>query len=128
MRGNKKIIVGGVLLIAIVLVAVGFAAIGSKTLTISGNTTATPNSANFSVKFTGTPTTGGAGTTTATINGQDQLKATMNVTGLTAKGDVATATYTISNESPVAPIRIGRRPISILPDSKRVAPLLLVNS
>ena len=42
MRGNKKIIVGEVLLIAIVLVAVGCAEIGSKTLTISGNTTATP--------------------------------------------------------------------------------------
>ena len=99
MRENKKIIVGGVLLIAIVLVAVGFAAIGSKTLTISGNTTATPNSANFSVKFTGTPTTGGQGKTTATISTTEPLKGTMTVTGLNAKGNKATATFTVSNTS-----------------------------
>ena len=128
MKKDTKKIVGVVLVVAILLVAIGYAAIGTKTLNINGSATASTNDSNFVVKFTGTPTTGGTGTTTATINGQDQLKATMNVTGLTAKGDVATATYTISNESPVAPIRIGRRPISILPDSKRVAPLLLVNS
>ena len=100
MKKDTKKIVGVVLVVAILLVAIGYAAIGTKTLTINGSATASTNDSNFVVKFTGTPTTGGAGTTTATINGQDQLKATMNVTGLTAKGDVATATYTISNESP----------------------------
>ena len=60
---------------------------------------ATANTANFVVRFTGTPTTSGQGTTTATLSTTDQLKATMNVAGLTAKGDTATATFTIANDS-----------------------------
>ena len=100
MNKNSKIVLGVVLVLAILLVAVGYAAIQTVNLKIeSSSAQATPNQSNFTVKFTGTPTTGGVGTTTATIDENDELKASMNVTGLTAKGDTATATFEIENTS-----------------------------
>ena len=91
MNKNTKIVLGVVLVLAILLVAVGYAAIQTVNLKIeSSSAQATPNQSNFTVKFTGTPTTGGVGTTTATIDENDELKASMNVTGLTAKGVVST--------------------------------------
>ena len=100
MNKNTKIVLGVVLVLAILLVAVGYAAIQTVNLKIeSSSAQATPNQSNFTVKFTGTPTTGGVGTTTATIDENDELKASMNVTGLTAKGDIATATFEIENTS-----------------------------
>lgn len=99
MNSKKTLIIGGIVLVAILLIAVGYAALSNITLNIKGNAGATPNDKNFSVKFTGTPSTSGTGTATATISSEDPKSATFNVTGLTAKGDTATATYTISNES-----------------------------
>lgn len=97
MNKSTKTIVGVVLLLAIVLVAVGYAAMTAVTLNINGTAQAEAKQSNFSVKFTGTPTTGGDGTTTASIT--DDEHAVMNVTGLSAKGQTATATYTIQNTS-----------------------------
>ena len=54
---------------------------------------------NFKVEFIGTPTTGGKGTTTATIDSSVKTNGTVTVNGLTAKGDEATATYTVKNQS-----------------------------
>lgn len=99
MNKDTKIILGVILFIAIVLVAVGYAGISSVNLNIDGSATATPEQTNFTVEFTGTPTTSGDGVTTATINSTDKTKATINVTGLTAAGETATATYTIKNTS-----------------------------
>lgn len=94
---NKKMFIGIVLLIVILLVGIGYAEITGTTLKISGKATASPNADNFVVKFTDTTSTGGKGTTTATKT--DDTTASITVTGLTAKGDIATATYTVSNES-----------------------------
>ena len=100
MNKNSKIVLGVILVLAIVLVAVGFAAIQTVSLNIEDSSAqATPDQSNFTVNFTGTPTTSGSGTTTAKISETDALKATMNVTGLTAKGDTATATFEIENTS-----------------------------
>ena len=99
MKKDTKKIVGVVLVVAILLVAIGYAAIGTKTLNINGSATASTNASNFVVKFTGTPTTGGQGKTTATISTTEPLKGTMTVTGLNAKGNKATATFTVSNTS-----------------------------
>lgn len=97
---KKRTILGGAILVAVLMLGIGYAAINSVTLNITGSATADPNAANFKVLFdqSVTPTTTGKGTTTATITGD--AAATMTVTGLTAKGDVATATYTIKNASP----------------------------
>ena len=98
MSKNTKI-VGGVLLVAIILVAVAYAAITNVELNINGVGSAQAKQENFKVEFIGTPSTSGKGTTTATINESDKTKGTVNVTGLTAKGDEATATYTVKNLS-----------------------------
>ena len=97
--GKNTKIVGGVLLIAIILVAVAYAAITNVELNINGVGSAQAKQENFKVEFIGTPSTSGKGTTTATINESDKTKGTVNVTGLTAKGDEATATYTVKNLS-----------------------------
>ena len=97
-RANNKI-VGGVVLLAIILVAVGYATITNVTLNINGTAKSGASQSNFVVEFIGTPTTGGKGTTTATINASKKTEGTVEVSGLTAKGDTATATYTVKNQS-----------------------------
>ena len=99
MRRTNAKIVGGVLVLAIILVAVAYAAITSTQLNINGTGNATANQSNFKVEFIGTPTTGGKGTTTATIDSANKTNGTVTVNGLTAKGDEATATYTVKNLS-----------------------------
>ena len=99
MRRTNAKIVGGVIVLAIILVAVAYAAITSTQLNINGTGNATANQSNFKVEFIGTPTTGGKGTTTATIDSSVKTNGTVTVNGLTAKGDEATATYTVKNQS-----------------------------
>ncbi len=99
MRRTNAKIVGGVLVLAIILVAVAYAAITSTQLNINGTGNATANQSNFKVEFIGTPTTGGKGTTTATIDSSVKTNGRVTVNGLTAKGDEATATYTVKNQS-----------------------------
>ena len=98
MRKNTKI-VGGILLVAIVLVAVGYAAITKVGLKIDGTAKSEGNPDNFKVELIGEPQTSGDGTTTATINNADKTQGTMNVSGLNAKGQTAIATYTVKNQS-----------------------------
>ena len=98
MRRNTKI-VGGILLVAILLVAVGYAAITNVTLNIDGTAKSEGNPDNFKVELVGEPQTSGDGTTTATINTADKTQGTMNVSGLNAKGQTAIATYTLKNQS-----------------------------
>ena len=97
--GKNTKIVGGVLLVAIILVAVAYAAITNVELNINGVGNAQAKQENFKVEFIGTPSTSGKGTTTATINSDDKTQGSVNVTGLTAKGDEAIATYTVKNLS-----------------------------
>ena len=98
MRRNTKI-VGGILLVAILLVAVGYAAITKVGLKIDGTAKSEGNPDNFKVELVGEPQTSGDGTTTATINTADKTQGTMNVSGLNAKGQTAIATYTVKNQS-----------------------------
>ena len=97
-RSNIKVI-GGILLVAILLVAVGYAAISNVGLKISGTATSKANQSNFVVEMIGTPTTSGDGTTVATINESKKTEGTMTVSGLNAKGETATAVYTVKNQS-----------------------------
>ena len=96
---NTNRVVGGVLLLAVILVAIAYAAITNVTLNINGTSKSQANQTNFVVQFVGEPTTGGKGTTTATINTSKRTEGTMNVEGLSAKGDTATATFTVQNSS-----------------------------
>ena len=97
--GKNTKIVGGILLIAIILVAVAYAAITNVGLNINGVGNAQAKQENFKVEFIGTPSTSGKGTTTATISSDDKTQGSVNVTGLNAKGDEAVTTYTVKNQS-----------------------------
>lgn len=98
MDKGTKTVIGVVLFVAVVLVAVGYAAITSITLNINGTLEAEASDANFSVKFVQEePETSGDGVIEASVT--DDTHAVLNVSGLTAKGQTATATYTIQNTS-----------------------------
>ena len=97
---KKRTILGGAILVAVLMLGIGYAAINAITLNISGTATANENAANFVVEFDKTAEITKTGDVTAAIDSQDAKKATMDVSGLTAKGDTATATFTIVNKSP----------------------------
>ena len=97
---KKKVIIVIMMIIATLVIAVGFAQITNIKLNILGDATATPDQANFKVEFTGEPKTSDSEKVTAKIDETNKTKATLNVKGLTAKGESVTATYTIKNLSP----------------------------
>lgn len=97
---NKKSLIVGILIMALLVVSIGYAAITTITLNITGSASAKPDTSNFKVLFTGTPTVSDANRVAATIDEQNKKEATLTVTGLTAKGDYVTAVYTVKNESP----------------------------
>lgn len=96
---NTKLVVGMLVAIAILAIGIGFAAISNVQLNITGNAaaTATSEGGNFTVKFTGTPTVSDAEKVTAAV--ANDTTASIDVHGLTSKGDKETATYTIQNAS-----------------------------
>ena len=94
---NRKILVGIILGIAILLVAIGYAAITNLELNITGNAEGTPNQANFKVRFTGKPEVSDTRKVVANIT--NDTTGEINVSGLTQRGDKVTAKYTIENIS-----------------------------
>lgn len=106
MRNQKRLTIG-IILIAIILMAIGYAAITSSELTIQGSAEASANTENFKVYFTGANTVkstqdsegvelieviSGPDTTTATVNFKKEL-------GLNTTGDSAYAILEIYNGS-----------------------------
>ena len=99
---QKRTLVVLLLVIAILCLGIAYAAISNINLQISGTASATANSENFKVYFTGTPETtksNSSSIVTATAE-EGGTQATINCSGLTTKGDNVTATYTIENGSP----------------------------
>ena len=94
---NRKKIIGIVLLIVVLALGIAYAAttIG---LNITGSATAKFGTENHKVAFTGTTTESGSGTIdAAATNGA--TSATLNISGLTTKGETATATFEVLNSS-----------------------------
>ena len=85
------------LLVAILLMSVGYAAIQDIDLVVTGNIAATPDQANFKVKFFGNPTYTGTGYASLKITGD--TTATMDVSGLQIVGDYVTGIFTVFNSS-----------------------------
>lgn len=94
-RTHKIIVV--VIIIALLLLGIGYAAIQNITLNISGTASADPKQSNFNVAFLDNPEVSDSTMVTASIT--DDCNANINVSGLTKKGQTATATYTIKNKS-----------------------------
>ena len=100
---KKKGLVIVLLLIAVLVLGVGYAAITDVTLHITGQAAATSDDENFDVNFVGTPTFSKIGASAgATVNAaiSDVHDATIQVSGLKKVGDYVTATYDIKNVSP----------------------------
>lgn len=96
---NKKVFIGVFLVLAVLTLGIGYAAISDITLNINGTASAKPSNDNFKVLFTDDEiTVSDAAKVTATKT--DDLNATITVKDLTAKGDKVTATYTMKNDSP----------------------------
>lgn len=99
MRKTTKIVIG-MLIVGILLLGIGYAAIQNITLNISGTATADPSQSNFSVKFLNTEgsiTVSDEDFITAEVT--DDINATINVSGLSVKGERVSAVYTIENAS-----------------------------
>ena len=100
-KNKKTLQIVLLVLIAVVTLGIGYAAISAVNLIINGNATASVNQNNFKVHFTQaqsiTGSTGASGT--SSIDTQDDTKATFDVTGLTKVGDYAEAVYTVRNDS-----------------------------
>ena len=94
-KTNKVIIIS--VIVAVLLLGIGYAAIQNITLNIAGTAAANPSQSNFKVMFSGAPVVSDSTYVTAAIT--DDTNATINVEGLTKKGDVVTATYTVQNAS-----------------------------
>lgn len=82
---------------AILIMSIAYAAISKIQLDVKSQVTVTPNQANFKVAFTGEPTHTGDGTVELDITGD--ITATMNVSGLTVKGEKLTAKFNVINTS-----------------------------
>ena len=96
MKKTNKIIIT-LVIVAMLLLGIGYAAIQNITLNIEGTATADPSQSNFSVKFTGTPKVSDSTYVTAGIT--DDINATISVNGLTQKGQTVNAEYTVQNVS-----------------------------
>lgn len=97
---NKRAFIAIMLIVAVLLLAIGYAAI-SRNLTIGGTVTAEPNNENFKVHYsgaTGTITSTKTGATLSATTDQN-LTATINASGLDTVGQTVTATFNIINES-----------------------------
>ena len=101
-------------LIAVVALGIGYAAISAVTLTISGRASATANQNNFVVVFndaanktsiTSNPASiatynDGTEVTTASVDATDKTVASFSLYGFTNKNQYADVTYTVINNSP----------------------------
>lgn len=96
MRKTNKIILF-TLIMVVLLLGVGYAAIQNVTLNITGTAAADPSQSNFKVMFTGTPVVSDSNFATASIT--DDTNATLNVSGLTTKGQTITVEYLVQNIS-----------------------------
>ena len=99
---NKKTLqIVLLVVIAVVTLGIGYAAISAVNLIINGNATASVNQENFKVHFTQAQSiTGSIGASgTSSIDTQDDTKAMFDVTGLTKVGDYAEAVYIVRNDS-----------------------------
>ena len=87
-------------LIAILALGIGYAAISAVTLTINGSGTISPDASNFNVHYTGTVTVTKSPNTIVTTQTHDGAQTgEFTITGMTKQGDSVEFTYTVVNDS-----------------------------
>ena len=100
---NKKTFIVLAVLIAVLMLGIGYAAVSNITLNIKGSATANPDDKNFVVQFDADTAVGVAKSVDSIVaEGEviDAKNAEFTVSNLTAKGDNVTFTYTVENLSP----------------------------
>ena len=98
MSKTSKIILVTIIATSILL-GLGYAAIQNITLNISGTAAANPSQSNFKVRFVTDPAPTVSDSTYVTAGVTNDTNATINVSGLTSKGQLVSATYTVQNAS-----------------------------
>ena len=96
MKKTSKIIIA-VILLVVLLIGIGYAAIQNITLSITGTAQANIDPSNFKVRFTEVLEVSDSTYVIAGI--KNDTNAEINVRGLMTKGQTVSATYTIKNES-----------------------------
>ena len=115
MKNKKQAYFILVLLVAIVALGIGYAAV-SRLLDITGTATVL-ESDGVKLEFTGTPTNSGTESgNSAAINGSDSTKATCTVV-LKNMGDSATCSYTVTNSTTDTSISAKDLAIAVFEDS-----------
>ena len=104
---QKRTFITLLLIVALLCLGIGYAAIASQTLTITGSAASTTNDDNFLVRFAKEdesyvePTkTGSASAKVTEAKVTNDTTASFKIEGLTTAGETATITYTIENASP----------------------------
>jgi hypothetical protein len=115
---KKQVVIVLVVIVGILALGIGYAAIATQGFRINGNLSSNVDSSQFNVRFTGTPSTnvGSTGATaSATLDGTDTNGRTANlsVSGLTAKDQTVTATYNIINNSASLKANLGTPSITV---------------
>lgn len=98
MKKTQKIILF-IIIISILLLGIGYAAIQNVTLNIVGTAEADSSQSNFAVRFSSQTIPTVSDSTYATARVTNDSNAVLNVNGLTSKGQTIEATYTIENNS-----------------------------
>lgn len=93
---RKNMYLGMALLIAVLMLGIGYAAVTQK-LTVSGSAKAIANNTSFDIKFTEATA---SDSNKLSVKIDSDLVASMNVTGMTFVGDKVSATITMANQSP----------------------------
>ncbi len=96
MKKKRTGIIG--ILIAILALGIGYAAVTAVTLTIEGTGSITSTQENFKVVYTGV-TVASKSENVTTTQSASGTTGSFTVTGMTKKGDYAEFTYTIENQS-----------------------------
>ena len=96
MKKKRTGIIG--ILITILVLGIGYAAVSYVTLTIEGTGAITATQSNFVVVYTGVTVASKTETVTTTQTASGTT-GSFTVTGMTKKGDYAEFTYTIENQS-----------------------------
>lgn len=110
MKNKKGLSTLIIVLVAIIVLGIGYAVIENITLTINGSATATANDANFKVIFEGATSNSASNQNITVTNSiaedeqgtpekQQKLHAVFSVSGMTKAGDYADVTYTVKNKS-----------------------------
>ena len=128
--GTKKKNLGilAYVLIAVIALGIGYAAISAVTLTINGRASASANQNNFVVVFndaanktsiSSNPASiatynNGGNVTTAAVDATDKKVASFSLYGFTAKNQYADVTYTVINNSPDLKAKLCENSITII--------------